>query len=75
VADNPALEALKVDRSVGFLHRLLIPLLGLPIGELWDLEELSQACENHKRHSFLITSAPLNLPHGVGSPANAYAIL
>jgi kynurenine formamidase len=74
-ADNPALEALKVDRSVGFLHRMLIPLLGLPIGELWDLEELSRACKNHERYSFLLTSAPLNLPHGVGSPANAYAIL
>jgi hypothetical protein len=74
-ADNPALEALRVDRSVGFLHRLLIPLLGLPIGELWDLEQLSLACESKKRYSFLITSSPLNLPNGVGSPANAYAIL
>ncbi|MGH7490591.1 MAG: cyclase family protein, partial [bacterium] len=73
--DNPALEALKVDRSVGFLHRLLIPLLGLPIGELWDLEQLSEACESNRRYTFLITSSPLNLPNGVGSPANAYAIL
>jgi kynurenine formamidase len=73
-ADNPALEALKVDRSVGFLHRLLIPLLGLTVGELWDLEELSEACRTYGRYSFFITSAPLNLPSGVGSPANAYAI-
>jgi kynurenine formamidase len=73
-ADNPALEALKVDRAFGFLHRLLIPLLGLTIGELWDLEELSKACSGYGRYSFFITSAPLNLPGGVGSPANAYAI-
>jgi hypothetical protein len=74
-ADNPALEALKVDPSVGFLHRLLIPLLGLPIGEFWDLEALSRACRRNRRYSFMLTSAPLNIPNGVGSPANAYAIL
>jgi Putative cyclase len=74
-ADNPALEALRVDPSVGFLHRLLIPLLGVPIGEFWDLEALSRACAKLGRYTFMLTSAPLNLPNGVGSPANAYAIL
>lgn len=74
-ADNPALEALKVDRSVGFLHRLLIPLLGLPIGEFWDLEELSGVCQEKRCYTFFLTSSPLNLPNGVGSPANAYAIV
>ena len=75
VADNPGLEALKVDPAAGYLHRLLIPLLGMPIGEFWDLEDLSTACERHGRYSFLLTSAPLFLRGGVGSPANAYAVL
>ena len=75
VADNPALEVLKVDPAAGFLHRLLIPLLGMPIGEFWDLEDLSEACKRHGRYSFLLTSAPLFVPGGVGSPANAYAVL
>jgi hypothetical protein len=74
-ADNPALEVLKVDPVVGFLHRLLIPLLGMPIGEFWDLEGLSEACGRQGRYSFLLTSAPLLIPGGVGSPANAYAVL
>lgn len=74
-ADNPALEVLKVDPRVGFLHRLLIPLLGMPIGEFWDLEGLSAACQRHKRYSFLLTSAPLFVRGGVGSPSNAYAVL
>ena len=74
-ADNPALEALRVDRSVGFLHKLLIPLLGLPIGEFWNLEDLSRACRERTRYTFFLTSSPLNLPGGVGSPANAYAVL
>jgi hypothetical protein len=73
--DNPALEVLKVDTEIGFLHRLLIPLLGMPIGEFWDLEGLSEACRRHGRYSFLLTSAPLLIPGGVGSPANAYAVL
>ena len=73
-ADNPALEVLKVDPHVGFLHRLLIPLLGMPIGEFWDLEALSEACRRHQRYSFLLTSAPLFLRGGVGSPSSAYAV-
>lgn len=74
-ADNPAMEVLKVDPSVGFLHRLLIPLLGMPIGEFWDLEALSEACRRHQRYAFLLTSAPLFIRGAVGSPANAYAVL
>ncbi len=73
-ADNPAMEVLKVDPGVGFLHRLLLPLLGMPIGEFWDLEALSEACRRHERSAFLLTSAPLYIPGGVGSPANAYAV-
>jgi kynurenine formamidase len=74
-ADNVALEALPVRRDEGFLHRLLIPLLGLRIGELWDLDGLSDACRRHGRYTFLLSCAPLYLPRGVGTPANAYAVL
>ena len=74
-ADNPALEVLPVSKAEGFLHRRIMPLLGMPIGEFWYLEELSHACRDRGRHDFFLTSAPLNLPRGVGSPNNAYAIL
>jgi kynurenine formamidase len=74
-ADNPALEALRVRREEGFLHHRLLPLLGLPIGELWALDELAAACADEGRWSFLLTSVPLNLPGGAGSPSNALAIL
>lgn len=74
-ADNPALEALRIRRDEGFLHRRILALLGMPIGEFWYLEELSHACRDRGRSDFLLTSAPLNLPKGVGSPNNAYAIL
>ncbi|GAC1344267.1 MAG: cyclase family protein [Acetobacteraceae bacterium] len=74
-ADNPALEVLSVHRDDGFLHRRILTLLGMPIGEFFLLDELAEACAARRDWSFLFTSAPLNLPNGVGSPNNAYAIL
>ena len=59
----------------GMLHRILIPLLGLTIGELWALDELAAACRRRGRYDVFITAQPLNLLGGVGSPANALAIL
>jgi kynurenine formamidase len=73
-ADNPALEALRVDAEVGFQHRRLIPLQGMAIGELWDLEALAEDCAADGVYEFMLVSVPLNVPGAVGSPANAYAI-
>ena len=73
-ADNIAVEALPVDPAVGFQHRRLIALQGMPIGEMWDVEGLAQACVHDGSYEFMLVSIPLNLPGGVGSPANAYAI-
>lgn len=46
----------------------------MPIGECWDLEELSDTCERLGRWSFMLVSQPLNLHGGVASPPNATAI-
>ncbi len=62
------------DPHSGIMHRALIGLLGMPIGELWHLDELATACAGDKRWSFLLTVAPLGVTGGVGSPANAIAI-
>ena len=74
-ADNPAVEVLPVSREDGFQHRRLIPLLGLTLGEFWWLRDLADACASLGRREFLLAAAPLQLPGGVGSPANAYAVL
>jgi kynurenine formamidase len=73
--DNPTAEALPHIREVGWAHHRLLALLGLPLGELWDLSRLSPLCAAAERHTFMLTTAPINLPRGVASPANAYAIL
>ncbi|PYH35290.1 uncharacterized protein BO87DRAFT_405852 [Aspergillus neoniger CBS 115656] len=48
---------------------------GLPIGELFDLDRLSQECRKRNRWSFFFSSVPLKVPGGVASPPNGVAIL
>jgi kynurenine formamidase len=72
--DTPTFDALEFRREDGWAHQRLLALLGLAIGELWDLDQLAVTCRELGRYSFFLTSSPLNLPEGAGSPANAYAI-
>lgn len=71
-ADNVGLESLPLlDDRV--LHRRVLVRMGMPIGELWALEALADHSAATGRWTSFVTSAPLNLPGGVGSPANALA--
>lgn len=72
-ADNYALEPFPIGEY--FMHIDLLTRAGMPIGELWGLEALAEACEREGRFEFFLTSAPLNVPGGIGSTANALAIL
>jgi kynurenine formamidase len=56
------------------LHQAAIPLLGLVLGELFDLDALAADCARDDRWVFLFTAAPMGLPGGAGSPANAVAM-
>jgi len=57
-----------------YLHMDVLALLGIPIGELWFLDALAADCASDGIYEFLLTSAPLNVVGGVGSPPNALAI-
>jgi kynurenine formamidase len=72
--DNPAVERVPGDPGEGSLHRRLIPLLGMALGELFDLDRLARAVRSDGRAAFLFVSVPMNLPGGIASPANAVAI-
>jgi hypothetical protein len=70
-------RAMRADPSLlvdHFAHLRLLPLLGLPVGELWDLEALAADCAADGAYTFLLTSAPLNLEGAVASPPNALAV-
>jgi kynurenine formamidase len=67
-ADDPGVAA-----SL-FLHLVLLPLLGLPLGELFDLDGLAAHCATNARYDMLVTSAPLNLRNGVATPPNILAV-
>jgi len=66
---------LALSSHTGMLHRILIPLLGMTIGELWDLDALATACAERGRFECLLAAEPLNVTGGVGSPANALAVI
>jgi kynurenine formamidase len=73
-SDNPALEAWPPPQEDS-LHHHLLGRLGIPIGELWLLDELAGACAQESRYELFLVSAPFNCPGGVGSTANAVAVL
>ena len=72
--DAPSFEAWPPDRDRGSLHTTLLPLWGMPIGEMFYLEDLAADCAGDGVYEFMLTSAPLNKLGGVASPANALAI-
>lgn len=78
-ADNFAVEVWppawgQDDEPFGFLHRVLIGSFGMALGELWHLDDLADDCAQDGVYEFCLTSAPLNVTGGIGSPANALAI-
>lgn len=79
VADNYAVEGLlgkdAADHRHSFLplHHLCLFRLGVPLGELWYLDELATWLRDHGRSRFLLTAPPLRLPGIVGSPVTPIA--
>jgi len=74
-ADNPAVETFVRGRGPEVsLHQNLLPLLGIPLGELFELDPLAEECASTDRWEFLFVSAPINVRGGVATPPNAVAI-
>lgn len=73
--DCPAVEAFPSDFSdEGILHYRALPLLGLPLGELFVLAPLAEDCARDHRYEFMLVSVPLHVEGGIASPPNAVAI-
>ena len=55
------------------LHDHCLFKLGIHLGELWHLADLSEWLREHQRNRFLLTAAPLRLTGSVGSPVTPVA--
>jgi kynurenine formamidase len=71
-ADSPFRDSAPEDN--GMMHQELIAKLGVPLGELWNLTDLTHDSRATNTWDALATVKPLNLLGGVGSPCNATAI-
>jgi kynurenine formamidase len=74
-ADNMTVEVMPAEDGVFLLfHMLALRDMGMMLGEMWDLEALSEDCAEDGRYDFLLSAAPLNITGGVGSPVNPVAV-
>jgi kynurenine formamidase len=55
-------------------HWVVIPAMGLTMGEMFDLKELAEDCDADGIYEFFFCGAPLVIPGGTGSPINPQAI-
>lgn len=62
------------DNAFQPLHQVLIPHMGLFIGEMWAPDQLAADCAQHGTWDFLLVAAPLPITGAVGSPVNPIAL-
>jgi kynurenine formamidase len=56
------------------LHQVLIPNMGMLVGEIFALDELAADCAEDRTYEFLFVAPPLPVTGAVGSPVNPLAI-
>jgi kynurenine formamidase len=56
------------------LHQVLLPHVGLLLGEMWDLDALADDCAADGVYEFLLSAQPLPFTGAVGSPVNPLAM-
>jgi kynurenine formamidase len=62
------------DHAFQPLHQVVIPHIGLYIGEMWDTEALATDCAADGRYEFWLTAAPIPVTGAVGAPVNPIAV-
>jgi kynurenine formamidase len=56
------------------LHIVALVHMGIPFGEIWDLQALGEDCAADGVHEFLLSAVPLPVTGAAGSPLNAVAV-
>ena len=55
-------------------HWVVIPAMGLTMGEIFFVKELAEDCAADGVYEFMFAGPPLVITHGTGSPINPLAI-
>jgi len=55
-------------------HWVVIPAIGISMGEIFYVKELAEDCAQDGVYEFFFVAPPLHLPGGAGSPINPQAI-
>jgi kynurenine formamidase len=56
------------------LHQVLIPHMGLLVGEIFDLDALAEDCARDRVYEFQFVAPPLPITGAVGTPVNPLAV-
>jgi kynurenine formamidase len=56
------------------LHVVALVHMGIPFGEIWDLQAIGEDCAADGVYEFLLTAPPLPITGAAGSPVNALAV-
>jgi kynurenine formamidase len=77
-ADNMAVEILDAetmqsDMPLAF-HMLALRDMGMPLGEMFNLDALAADCAADGRYTFMLAAPPLEVTNGFGSPVNPLAL-
>ena len=56
------------------MHLLCLRDMGLPFGEMFDLDALAADCREDGRYTFMLVAPPLSITRAVGSPINPLAM-
>ncbi len=77
-ADNMAVEILDreglgSDMPLAF-HMLALRDMGMPLGEMFNLEALAADCAEDGRYTVMLSAPPLEVTNGFGSPVNPLAL-
>lgn len=56
------------------LHIVALVHMGIPFGEIWDLEAIGKDCAEDGIYEFMLSAPPLPITGAAGSPLNALAV-
>jgi kynurenine formamidase len=56
------------------LHIVALVHMGIPFGEIWDLQAIGEDCAGDGVYEFLLSATPLPITGAAGSPLNAVAV-